>query len=321
MSSKGSKTSTATKKETVAENVVVLEKKNVKKELVQTGADIAAPVVATASVAKEEVKAQKGGKKVAVVETTAATPTPVQVVAAKEETKAQKGGKKVAVVEAAPVVTPAKEEVKAQKGGKKVAVAVVEAAPAVPVVPVVAKEETKAQKGGKKAAKVEVAPVVQAAGVAGVVEAKAPKEKKVKAEKGEAAAPVVQAAGAGGAGGDDVEAEEEVLGSKLRYFKLLYNDNIQGRYSGKKPKQAANKAFSSIIKTLKEGNQQDGGVNLDINFTIKECTRNSKHKDYKYIGKRQALDNPVKVEIANADGTVKQIEYKFFNKLQKAPKV
>ena len=80
------------------------------------------------------------------------------------------------------------------------------------------------------------------------------------------------------------------------------------------------KAFSSIIKTLKETGQQNGGVNVDIDFTIKECTRNSKHKDYKYVGKRQELDKPVMVDIANADGSKKQIIYKFCNKLQKAPK-
>jgi len=114
------------------------------------------------------------------------------------------------------------------------------------------------------------------------------------------------------------DAEEK--NSKLRYFKLIYNNEIQGRYCGKKPKQAANKAFSSIIKDCKKTGQQHGGVNVDINFTIKECTRNSKHKEYRYVGKRQILDNPVKVEIENADGTIKQIEYKYHNKLQKAPK-
>ena len=116
---------------------------------------------------------------------------------------------------------------------------------------------------------------------------------------------------------EDIEAGEN---SKLRYFKLIYNNNIHGRYCGKKPKQAANKAFSSIIKDFKKNGNQTGGVNVDINFSIRECTRNSKHKEYKYIGKRETLANPVKVEIANTDGTIKEIEYKFHNKLQKAPK-
>jgi len=120
-----------------------------------------------------------------------------------------------------------------------------------------------------------------------------------------------------------VEDQEngEKVGSKLRYFKLYYNNEIQGRYCGKKPKQAANKAFSSIIKELKKSKENNGGVDVVINFSIKECTRNSKQKEYKYVGKRLLLDKPVTVEISNEDGTVKQIEYKFHNKLQKASKV
>ena len=116
------------------------------------------------------------------------------------------------------------------------------------------------------------------------------------------------------------EGGSDSKSSKQRYFKLIYNDEIQGRYCGKKPKQAANKAFSSIIKDLKKNDKKEGSVNVDINFSIKECTRNSKHKEYKYIGKRESLETPVKVEIKNSDGTVKEIEYKFFNRLQKAPR-
>jgi len=121
--------------------------------------------------------------------------------------------------------------------------------------------------------------------------------------------------------GAEEDDDEDLRNNKLRYFKLIYNNEIQGRYCGKKPKQAANKAFSSIIKDYKKTGGENGGVNLDINFSIRECTRNSKHKEYKYIGKRQVLENPVKVKIANVDGSIKQIEYKFHNKLQKAPKV
>lgn len=113
---------------------------------------------------------------------------------------------------------------------------------------------------------------------------------------------------------------EPTSGNNLRYFKLFYNDKIQGRYCGKKPKQAANKAFSSIIKEFNKTNK-DNVVNTDITFSIKECTRYSKHKEYMYLGKRLLLENPVKVSIANQDGTVKEIEYKFHNKLQKAQKL
>ena len=114
--------------------------------------------------------------------------------------------------------------------------------------------------------------------------------------------------------------EEKQMDDKLRYFKLYYNDNICGRYSGKKPKQAANKAFSSIIKDMKKTDNKEG-VNIDITFTIKECTRNSFHKEYKYIGKRLLLKSPVKVTIENGDGTSKDIVYKYHNDLKKAPKI
>lgn len=121
---------------------------------------------------------------------------------------------------------------------------------------------------------------------------------------------------------EEDEEEQDVSNSKLRYFKLLYNEEVQGRYCGKKPKQAANKAFSSIIKDYKKNGVHHGGVNVDINFSIRECTRTSKHKkEYKYIGKRESLDTPVKVNIKNIDGTVKEIEYKFHNRIQKAPKI
>ncbi len=230
----------------------------------------------------EVVAVEKKGKKGGAKEAAPApTPVPVQAVEPVAEKKGKKGGVKE-VVQAAPVPTPVQA---AGTKGKAKAQPKVEAK----VEPVVeAKQEKKTKKGGAK----EAAPVQPAV-----------------------AQPVVQAGGAAAA-----DEEEEAAGTKLRYFKLIYNEEVQGRYCGKKPKQAANKAFSSIIKDLKKSGQQNGGVNVDINFTIRECTRNSKHKEYKYIGKRQVLNNPVQVKIANADGSVKEIEYKFHNKLQKAPK-
>ena len=118
----------------------------------------------------------------------------------------------------------------------------------------------------------------------------------------------------------ELEAEPEAQ-SKLRYFKLFYNSEICGRYCGKKPKQAANKAFSSIVKDMKkDGVSVTADSQLEVSFTIKECTRNSKHKEYKYVGKRHLLKEPVKVSIENSDGSVKEIVYKFHNQLQKAPK-
>ncbi len=253
------------------------------------------------AVDKKATSAKKGGAKEA-----APTPAPVQaapVAEVKTEKKAsgaKKGGAKEAAPVPAPVQAEPKVEAKIEKkaaGTKKGGAKAVEPVATAPVTP-----------APVKAVPVKAAPVK--------AEKKAAGAKKGGAKEEAVPAPV-EAVPVQAAGGDD---EEELAGTKLRYFKLIYNEEVQGRYCGKKPKQAANKAFSSIIKTLKQSGQQNGGVNVDINFTIRECTRNSKHKEYKYIGKRQVLDNPVQVKIANADGSVKQIEYKFHNKLQKAPK-
>ena len=117
--------------------------------------------------------------------------------------------------------------------------------------------------------------------------------------------------------GDEEDNEHD---NKLRYFKLFFNNEYKGRYCGKKPKQAANKAFSSIIKNMKK-NLDGEGIHVDINFSIRECTRNSRHKEYNYVGFREQLDKHVEVEIINELGNVKTIVYGFKNKISKAPKV
>jgi hypothetical protein len=330
MSSKGSKTNTVTQKAAAPEKIVVVEKKEVveKKDVVKAAAPVAeaktdkktkatptptvvaaptpvTPVVVAAPTPAPVADKKTKGKAAAVV----AAPTPAVVAAPTPATVVAAPTPAVVATPATVVVAPteAKTDKKKAKATTTTAAPAVAVAVAATATPVVVEAKT-----DKKKAKVETVAVVQAGGAK--VEKK---EKKVVKKETEAVAQ---------AGGDDAEeGEVEVAGSKLRYFKLFYNEKPQGRYSGRKPKQAANKAFSSIIKGLKESGEQNGGVDVDINFTIRECTRNSKHKDYKYIGKRQALETPVRVLIENKDkegkkiGT-KEIEYKFSNKLQKAPK-
>ncbi len=92
---------------------------------------------------------------------------------------------------------------------------------------------------------------------------------------------------------------------KPRYFKLIYNDEPIGRFSGNKPKQAANKALTSIIKDM-EKNKKDV-IGVDIRFSLKECTRWNKkkcrkggdekiEKIYNYLGKRELLNEEVEVD-------------------------
>ena len=54
-----------------------------------------------------------------------------------------------------------------------------------------------------------------------------------------------------------------------------------------------------------------------IVFTIKETTRGSKNKEYKYIGQQKMLDTPTEYNINNKDGTTKQIINRYKNEVRK----
>jgi hypothetical protein len=90
---------------------------------------------------------------------------------------------------------------------------------------------------------------------------------------------------------------------KKRYFKCIYEEDGEvvctGRYSGKKPKQAGNKALTALTKAMrKEGKDTDG---VHINFCVIEQTRGSKRKKYFYSGVREELEDPVEVQITKKD--------------------
>jgi hypothetical protein len=103
--------------------------------------------------------------------------------------------------------------------------------------------------------------------------------------------------------------------SKTRFFKVLTGDDEapHGRFSGNKPKQAANKALTSIFKSKE---QSGGSITGKVKFSIVECTRGSKHKKYYYVGERIKLDKPMRVTIGKGDKQ-KTIEYKFNNRVMK----
>lgn len=107
-------------------------------------------------------------------------------------------------------------------------------------------------------------------------------------------------------GGD----EEEKNGK--RYFKCVYDGNTQGRYSGDKPKQAANKAFTNIVR-----NYDGDCIGLPITFEMVECTRGSPRKCSKYLGKRTKLDKPLEIKITKNTDKPKIITYRFYNKISK----
>jgi hypothetical protein len=230
---------------------------------------------------------------------------------AKAQTQSKATKPAAPVVEAAPA--PVKES---KKGGKKAAEPVPEPVVAAPA-PVV---EAAPVKKGKKAA---AEPVVAAP--APVVEAvPAKKGKKAAAEPVVAApAPVVEAAPAkkgkaaktvkGGSKKEEVEAVKPV---GHRFFRCVYKNSSgeivhAGRYSGKKPKQAACKALTGIVKN------NELATGEKVTFLIQECTRGSKKKKYSYVGSQVDLDEPVRITITKKDGTTSEIEYTKNNEVKK----
>lgn len=113
-----------------------------------------------------------------------------------------------------------------------------------------------------------------------------------------------------------VEVAEEKEDKQKRYFKCVYEGKVHGRYSGEKPKQAANKAFTNIIRGM-------GGdsVGKKVRFQMKECTRGSNQKTSTYEGERVKLDKPLTIEIKKNTDKPKVIEYKFTNKINKVKEI
>ena len=147
------------------------------------------------------------------------------------------------------------------------------------------------KKGGKRAVKKQKAEVVAAAPVAGSPATSA----------GDATATATDAEGGK---------------KKKRFFKCLYNGVTQGRYSGDKPKQAANKAFTNIVRHF-DGNP----IGVPITFEIVECTRGHQRKCSKYSGVRTELSKPLTIPINKDKPNSKQITYKYYNKIVKVKEV
>lgn len=273
---------------------------------VQVSEPTPAPVV--------EAKPKRGGNKKAAEQAPVVVPepTPVEVapVAPVAEAKPKRTGKKSqevaptpTPVEAAPVVEAAPapvQETKSKRTGKKtqeVAPVPTEVAPVAPVAEPAQeagskKTKTRSKKTGKKTGKKERSVK------------RASKKEEVVAEA-EPAVPAQE--------GQDSEEKRQ------RFFTYVYVDgegNVQqnGRYCGRKPKQAAVKGLTKIMKRVKE---TGGDTSKPVFFGIKECTRRSKHKIYFYNGQRVKLDNPMPVPIGKGEGQ-KKIIYQFQNDVKKA---
>ena len=99
-----------------------------------------------------------------------------------------------------------------------------------------------------------------------------------------------------------------------RYFRVLYNKTVVGRVSGFKAKQAANKALTCILRENKSKKISTQGK---INFTIKDCTRGSNQKEYKFVGERVELKPSMDIIIKNSSGSDRTIQYKYKNVVKK----
>ena len=226
---------------------------------------VATPVVATPVVATPVV--QESSKKSKSTATPAAVATPVVA--------------PVVAPVAAPVVAPVATPVATQEGGKSkkskstTSTPASTATPAVVATPVVATPASVAQEGGKSKRTKSTTPVP-------------------------ATTPVVATPA-------PVEGEEG--GNCKRFFRCVYRATDGsfvngGRYSGKKPKQAASKALKAIVK---KNNVTTGE---EVTFLIQECTRGSKKKKYSYKGSQVDLAEPVKIKITKKDGSAGEIAYR-----------
>lgn len=106
-----------------------------------------------------------------------------------------------------------------------------------------------------------------------------------------------------------------------RSFKAVYvgpdgTPVLTGRYRGKKPMQAATKAFTGIFRTYAG---EDVKLKKNFKFGIVESTRGSKHKRYWYIGNREKLDEVIEVPVTKKDGTEDVIKYRHSNKVKRIP--
>lgn len=92
------------------------------------------------------------------------------------------------------------------------------------------------------------------------------------------------------------------------------DNQTYGKYKGSVPRIAANRAFSALIKFIDIGDNsnEDRFLGKFLVFVIKDLNTTKEPKEYKYIGTRIKLKNPVKVI---KDG--KEIEYKYKNVIGK----
>ena len=113
-------------------------------------------------------------------------------------------------------------------------------------------------------------------------------------------------------------SSEELTDDGKRSFKVIYKTLSgevikSGRYCGKKPKQAACKALTAVLKLHKRSSGKT--YTKKIFFGVVETTRGSRHKYYWYSGERQKVTT---VEVTLKERKDSPIVYRYNNIVMKA---
>lgn len=93
-----------------------------------------------------------------------------------------------------------------------------------------------------------------------------------------------------------------------RRFKLKYDGEILGIYTGNVPKQAANKGFSEIIKQKMKQNVR---IDETFKFSLIEIVNRKDGEEFHYVGQHKKLDEPVEMKVG--DGV---ISYNYVNSVK-----
>lgn len=103
---------------------------------------------------------------------------------------------------------------------------------------------------------------------------------------------------------------EEKLGSKIRFFKLISDEDVTiGKWSGNTPLIAATKAFRRICNKLAEDSGTDlSQISTQMLIRLKEVTQGSTRQIFIFDAERIKLKEPFEATIMNEFGTYEIIK-------------
>lgn len=93
-----------------------------------------------------------------------------------------------------------------------------------------------------------------------------------------------------------IERMEQNLDPNIRYFKIKTGNELIGRFTGRKPKQAAFKVLTSIMRSRMKKNIS---TTNPVKFSIVEYNKDKIKREFNFIGTRTELAEPVKINICN----------------------